>query len=332
MKNKKLNICIIILLTVIVLYFSLKDDYQKIIPLLFETNIIWLFIAYFFVLSYTFLKAVVTHNIILGFKKFNFIKTFKLQLMTFFFNAVTPFSSGGQPFQIYVLNKNKISLATSTTIVLQETIIHQISVSIMLIITYILNQIFNIYELNFTLLLFIILSFSINSILMILLVILSQGKKIDNVFGKVIINILAKLKIINDKEEKLKKWETSVSEFTVASKKLLQDKPKFIKLIFLNIVALFSLYLVPLLILFSLGNVTAFNGIEAIVLTSFVSIISCYIPLPGGALGQEYLFVLFFSKYVTIPLLTSLMLLWRFITYYVPMVIGAVIFNVSKKD
>jgi len=229
MKNKKLNIFIIAFLTLIVLYFSLKDDYQKIIPLLFEANIIWLFIAYLFVLSYTFLKSIVTHNIILSFKKFDFLKTFKLQLMTFFFNAVTPFSSGGQPFQIYVLNKNKISIASSTTIVLQETIIHQIAVSIMLIIAFVLNQIFNIYELNLTLLLFVIISFLINGIVVVFLIILSQGKKIDSIFGKAIINLLAKLKIINNKAEKLKKFENSVSEFTLASKKLLQNKSKFIK-------------------------------------------------------------------------------------------------------
>jgi len=332
MKNKKLNIFIIAFLTLIVLYFSLKDDYQKIIPLLFEANIIWLFIAYLFVLSYTFLKSIVTHNIILSFKKFDFLKTFKLQLMTFFFNAVTPFSSGGQPFQIYVLNKNKISIASSTTIVLQETIIHQIAVSIMLIIAFVLNQIFNIYELNLTLLLFVIISFLINGIVVVFLIILSQGKKIDSIFGKAIINLLAKLKIINNKAEKLKKFENSVSEFTLASKKLLQNKSKFIKLIFINTVALFSLYLVPLLILFSLGNASSFNGIEAIVLTSFISIISCYVPLPGGSLGQEYLFALFFSKYIANPILTSVMLLWRLITYYVPMVVGAVIFNINKKD
>lgn len=332
MKNKKLNIFIIVVLTLIVLYFALKDDYQKIIPLLFEANLIWLFIAYLFVLSYTFLKSVVTHNIILSFKKYDFIKTFKLQLMTFFFNAVTPFSSGGQPFQIYVLNKNKISLASSTTIVLQETIIHQIAVSIMIVIAFILNQIFNIYELNLTMTLFLVLSFLINSIVVVFLIVLSHGKKIDNVFGTLIINLLSKLKIIKNKEEKIEKWENSVSEFTLASKKLLSDKTKFLKLIFINTIALFSLYLVPTVILFSLGNKIAFNGIESIVLISFISIISSYVPLPGGSLGQEYLFALFFSKYITNPLLTSLMLLWRLITYYIPMLVGAFIFNVNKKE
>lgn len=331
MKRKSLNILVIILLTIIVLYFSLKDDYQRIIPLLFEANLIWLIIAYLFVLSYTFLKSVVTNSIINDFKEYGIIETLKLQLMTFFFNAITPFSSGGQPFQVYVLNKKGISLTASTNIVVQETIIHQIAVSVVLLITIFLNYILNIYNLNFTTTLLVLLSFAFNAIVVVSLIILSRGKKIDSIFGKFFINLLSKLRIIKNKEEKLQKWDKSVTEFNEASKRLLKSKKRFIGLILINTIAIISLYLTPLVILFSLGNFTAFNGIVSIVLTSFVSIICCYVPLPGGSLGQEYLFALFFDSYIGNPILTSLMILWRLITYYVPMIIGAFIFNINKK-
>ena len=69
----------------------------------------------------------------------------------------------------------------------------------------------------------------------------------------------------------------------------------------------------------------------AIVLVSFISIISSYVPLPGGIGGQEYLFILMFGVYVNQPLLSSLMIMWRFITYYLPMIVGAVIFNIKNK-
>lgn len=332
MKKNKLNILIIIVLTIVVLYLSLKDDYNKILPLLFEVNLIWLFISYLFVLSYTFLKSIVTYNLINNFKEYSFIKTFKLQFMTFFFNAITPFSSGGQPFQVYVLNKDNVSLPSATNIIVQETIVHQIALSIVILITYILNCLFNFYDLNITMKLLLVISFFINAIVIVFLIVLSHGKNIDNTLGKFIINLLYKLKIIKNKEEKIKKWETSIGEFNIASKKLLANKSKFIKLIVLNTIALISLYIVPLVILFSLGNYNSFNGLTAIVLTSFISIICSYVPLPGGSLGQEYLFTMLFSQYIFNPILTSLMLLWRLITYYLPMIIGALIFNINKKN
>ena len=68
MKNKKINIIIVVLLTIFVLYFALKDNYKQIIPLLFKADIRWLIISYLLVLSYTFLKSVVTCEIIESFK------------------------------------------------------------------------------------------------------------------------------------------------------------------------------------------------------------------------------------------------------------------------
>ena len=56
MKKKFINVILIIIFTLIVLYFSLKDNYDEIIELLLSSDIRWLFIGYLFVLSYTFLK------------------------------------------------------------------------------------------------------------------------------------------------------------------------------------------------------------------------------------------------------------------------------------
>lgn len=332
MKNKKLNVFIIFILTLVVLYFALKDDYDEIIPLLFNANILWLLASYLLVLIYTFLKSVVTNDIISLFKQYGLVNTFKLQLMTFFFNSITPFSTGGQPFQIYVLKKNNLTLTQASNIVVQESIIHQISLSVIVVITILLNVFLNIYKLDFSLYFFLVIGFLLNAVAVIILFILAYGKKIDYKFTKLVINILFKLKIIKSKEEKIKKWEDYIEEFNDASKNLLINKKRFIKLVFINSLAMVCLYISPLIILFSLGNYSAFNGIISIVLVSFVSIISCFVPLPGGSLGQEYLFNLFFAYYVSNPILSSLMILWRLITYYLPMIVGAVIFNVNRKN
>ena len=332
MKNKKINILIIILLTILVLYFALKDNYKEIIPLLFQANILWLIVGYLFVLGYTFLKSVVTNDLIGSFKEYGLLKTFKLQLMTFFFNAITPFSTGGQPFQIYVLNKNNFNLTTSSNIVVQESIIHQIALSFVVTLTFIINFIFNIYDMNFTLILLLVLSFFFNAFIVFLLFALAYGKKIDNKFVKFIINVLYKLKVVKNKDEKINKWEKYIDEFNKASKNLLENKKRFIKLIMINAFAIICLYIVPIFMLFSLKDYQSFNVIDSIVLISFVSIISCYVPLPGGTIGQEYLFTLFFGKYVRVPILSSIMILWRTITYYLPMIVGAIIFNTNKKN
>ena len=41
---------------------------------------------------------------------------FKLAIMGFYYNLVTPFASGSQPIQIYVLSKYKVPLSKATGI------------------------------------------------------------------------------------------------------------------------------------------------------------------------------------------------------------------------
>lgn len=330
MKKKFINIILIIIFTLIVLYFSLKDNYDEIIELLLNSDIRWLFVGYLFVLSYTFLKSVVTNDIINKFKKFDIKKTFDLQLMTFFFNAITPFSTGGQPFQVYTLKKNNLSLSDGTNVIVQESIIHQIALIVVGFLAIIINEIFDIYKFEGIILTFLILGFGLNILVIFLLFLISHSNKIDKLMTKYIVKLLTFLRIIKNKEI-LNKLHNTIDNFNYNSKILLKDKKRFIKLILINCLALLCLYVVPLTILFSFNNYVSLDGIIAIVLVSFISIISSYVPLPGGIGGQEYLFILMFGVYVNQPLLSSLMIMWRFITYYLPMIVGAVIFNIKNK-
>ena len=332
MKKRTLNLLIIVIFTLIVLYFSLKDNYHEIITSILNADIRWLFIGYLLVLSYTFLKAIVTNNIINNFKGYGIKKTFSLQLMTFFFNAVTPFSTGGQPFQVYVLKKNKLTLSEGTNVVIQESIIHQIAIIIVGFLTIIINQIFKICPIDGIIFILLIVGFLANLLVLVLLFVVSYGKKIDKLLIGWVVNLLTFFKIVKDKEKQTKKLNKSIENFNVNARLLISNKKKFIKLILLNCLAFMCLYIVPLTVLFSLGNYNSFDGVTAIVLVSFVSIISSYVPLPGGIGGQEYLFVTLFGFYLQKPLLSTLMLLWRFITYYLPMIVGAIIFNIKQKE
>lgn len=330
MKKKYLNIILIIVLTIIVLYFSLKDNYHEIMSLLLSADIRWLLFGYLLVLSYTFLKSVITNDIINHFKSYPILKTFKLQIMTFFFNAITPFSTGGQPFQIYVLNKNGLKLSEGSNVIIQESIIHQFALILVGLITILLNVFLHVCDVNGTLFWLLSFGFLSNIIVLTFLFILSYGKKIDKVLINFVIKLLSTFHLVKNKEKTLEKWHNSIESFNSGSKSLLASKKRFLKLVLLNSLALFCLYIVPLLVLFSLRDYTSFNGLEAIVIISFVSLISGYIPLPGGTGGQEYLFLLFFGAYLTNPLLGSLMILWRFLTYYFPMIVGAITFNVHR--
>jgi len=58
--------------------------------------------------------------------------------------------------------------------------------------------------------------------------------------------------------------------------------------------------------------------------------VSAFVPLPGGSGGAEGSFVLFFAPFFPDDLLVAL-LLWRIVTYYLGMVVGALVMTVSRK-
>ena len=53
------------------------------------------------------------------------------------------------------------------------------------------------------------------------------------------------------------------------------------------------------------------------------SVASAYIPTPGGAGGQELIFSLFFSSIIKGSDLLAVMLIWRFISFYLGLFLGA---------
>ena len=102
-------------------------------------------------------------------------------------------------------------------------------------------------------------------------------------------------------------------------------------MILANFVGLVCLYLVPLSILYATGDYNSFNGLESVVASAYVMLIGSFVPIPGGTGGLEYGFINFYGNFIKGSVLTAIMITWRFITYYIPMIIGAIAVNIKKR-
>lgn len=333
MKNKIINFILLLSATTLVLFFSLKDNYKEIINIIKTLNSTWLLVAFLLIVIYWFFKAIALHMIIKNFKKdYTFLKAFKFILEINFFNAITPFSSGGQPFEIYSLKKDKIKMADATTIVIEQFVVYQIALVILGVIAVLINFLFNIFPDNSILKHLVTLGFITNTVITLVLFLLAFTKKANKVIIKKVIGLLHKLRIIKDDEKLLKKFNKYINELYDGTKMLLKDKKSFISMIVMNFVGLISLYLVPLALLYSTGDYTSFNGITSIIASAYVMLIGSFVPIPGGTGGLEFAFIKFYGNFITGSVLTAIMISWRFITYYIPLIIGAIAFNIRKKE
>ena len=132
MKNKKLNIVILIIITILVLFFSLKDNFKETINQIITMDIGYLLLAFLSIILYWIFRSYPMYSFCKKMNQnFKYLSSFQLNLRTQFFNAITPFATGGQPYQIYFLKCCGIDYASATSIVLENFIVYQIALVVL---------------------------------------------------------------------------------------------------------------------------------------------------------------------------------------------------------
>ena len=206
MKRNVINFLIIIIITAIVLYFSLKDNFLEIVSTIGNMNLFLFVLAIIVYMGYIFLKSVVMKYTVNNFKKdYTLKKSFRMGVETNFFHAITPFSTGGQPYEIYRLNKDGVSVIHSANISVQNFIIYQTALVLLGIFALIYNHNFNLFPDVTILKNLVALGFIINFLVIVILFSVSLFKKMNKVIINFFINILSKLRIIKEKKQLRKK-------------------------------------------------------------------------------------------------------------------------------
>lgn len=332
LKNDKFSFALLLLLTFFVLYFSLKDNFNSVIDQLKNINIMWLLVSFILIIGYWLFSSLAMYLITKKFnEKVSALEIFRINIITHFFNAVTPFSTGGQPYQIYALKKDNVKMVDSTNIVVENFVAYQTALILLGLIAIISNQIFDFFPDVRLLKILVLIGFLVNLFVAVGLFAVAFTQKFNKFVTKHLISFGSKLKLIKNKEETTQKFNDYVTKFHDGTKYLLKDKFNLVKVILLQILGLACVYVVPLPILFGMGDFTSFNVAIAIITSAYVMLIGAFVPLPGGTGGLEYSFVAFYGNFITGSKLTALMLMWRFVTYYFGMIVGGILLNISRR-
>lgn len=334
MKKKKtsflINIVIIFVVLLIVLYFSLKDNYDEIISSILNIDKLYILVAILVLFLYRFFVSL-SHYIVI---KVNnelvpLFKCFQINFIILFFHGVTPFAGGGQPMEVYFLHKEKISVTKSTNITLQNFIIYQISLVLVGIFALTYNSFYDIFPRDNLIRKLVVLGFLVNLLVLMVSFILSFGKKVNRIICIKGIELLSKLKLIKNSEKVEKDFNNYLDNFHKNAVKLKKNKKVVLLCVFINIISILVLYSMPYFLGVGLG--IDLSLIEVIVATSYVMIIGSFVPIPGGTGGIEYGFVFFFNYLISGSIVNGLMLVWRFISYYFGIVVGAVALAIYRR-
>ena len=330
--KKKINYVIIFIVTVLVLYFSLKDNFNEIINQILNMNILYIIGAFILLILFWIFRSYPMYNFAKKINNdFKYKDSFILTLRTQFFNAVTPFATGGQPYQIYYLKNKDIDYASSTSIVLENFIVYQIALVLLGLIALFTNKIFHIFTNNKLLQELIALGFIINTLVIVIMFIVAFSKKMNKSIINFGIKVLSKLRIVKDETKKREEWNENINRFHSSASILLKDKKNFIFNILCNFIALTALYLIPLTLLYSIGDYKSLTPLNGIVTSAYVMLIGSFVPIPGATGGLEYGFMSFYGSFIKGSKLNAIMLVWRFITYYFGIIMGSIALNIKGR-
>ncbi len=330
----KLLLFLLFSIVVIIVIFSM-NDIKDIGEVLKNIKVNYLLIAFLFLFLYMFFYPLSLY--ILGRSKdeenVNFKDSLMIGSIEYFFNGITPFSSGGQPFQVYAYKKIGVSLHKATGIILMNFVISQISIIILCFSSlFFFNELTNN---SLYLKIMIIVGLVINILIFLLFCSVGISKTIRRLLTKCVGWIL-NLKIFKGK---LVKYVSAFDEYCEGAQKtfksLFSQKLKFFICVIFKLIGIICYYIIPFFILLSLGiDVKAEQLFVIIAMTTFSIAMTCYIPTPGATGGIEFAFR---SLFITIiPTLSSSMatsglLLWRFITYYFLMFISFTIYVIFEQ-
>ncbi|MBR3002466.1 MAG: flippase-like domain-containing protein [Clostridia bacterium] len=333
-RNKKMNIISTILILAIfiglTIYMITVDGLDNIIKLLKSVDYRWVLGGVGVLILWFICDAITLHLPLKTiYKDQKFSNSFKVAMIGQLFNNITPFSSGGQPMQAYELAKDGKRVSDSLSAMTMKFIITQTALAIFTTVIIVIQFDF-LKDLMKDYMWIVILSFLVNLLAIIFVLLAGIKKGIIINICKPFIKLGSKLHIVKDKEKTIDKFDESVSNFSEQFKNM-KHYPKTIVGIFISAIIQSMLYYsITYFVYRAFGNVGV-SYFQIIPAQAILLLIMTFIPTPGSGGGAEGGFLLIFNSIFKQGTINLSILFWRLYTFYLPIIVGSFFLIPTKK-
>lgn len=238
-----------------------------------------------------------------------------------YYDRITPAAVGGQPAQILNLRKTgKIPTGLTTAIPIFSMISGQITFIVIAIPCFIIGGVVGLSPVLMTTA-WIGLAFYAFWPLMVVGTAVSP--KLTAKFINSFVKFLAMIKIVKNKDEAVKKVEEEVSSYTKNIKLIAKSAKVFWGILVMSLFSNILITLVPFFVLIAFGG--NINFFECFLLSVAIQSAVYYAPTPGNSGVAEGTFYVVFSR-LSSGYIFWAMLVWRFFSYFVYIIIGPLIY------
>ncbi|MCL2540132.1 MAG: flippase-like domain-containing protein [Firmicutes bacterium] len=242
--------------------------------------------------------------------------SYKTTALGLFYDRITPMFTGGQPFQMYYMNKRGISAGTASGLPIAKFIFHQV-VFALICIGVLIAQASFIISLNPFVMAACYTGLAAMVLLTVGVLLLSVSKRVGPALTKGIVKLLHKMRIVKRYERTYAKVMTAVKEYNVTFRFFFSNFKILAPNLLLSLGLIIGFYSFPFMIycMFFPFDLSLWFTLLTIAIVCDLS--ASLMPLPGGSGAAEVSFTVLAAAYFPGPgLIVLAMLLWRFFTYY----------------
>ena len=330
-KNKKIfNVLFLIfnIILIVAVFYNFAKEQGGVKPLseLFANKPKWRFIwvavgLYFVTCIFNTLKfSILIHN---KTKKWRPWLSFKLATIGRYYDHITPLGSGGQPFEIYYMKKNGYSGDIATAVPLAKYMAWQIAFVLMGVFILIFYAPYHNTSTVVLILAWIGLGLTLTLFLFVLFMSITKKWGASLVVG--VLKLLHKMHIIKDYKKALIKVLRFVKQYQYCIKTFAKSPLTVLGVLISSVGSIITNSVIAYFIYISFTAEPIVNWWDIVCKCCICDMAVCFFPLPGGTGATELSFNALLGSLFAEGTLFWGILIWRFLTYYLYIIQGAII-------
>ena len=252
--------------------------------------------------------------------RISFGRAVNVALIGFYYCNITPGSAGGQPMQVNSMRKAGIPVGYGTMAVTIRFITNQTMTSLIALVLYLLNRDFVQRQLEGAIWL-VRIGWLINFAAVPLVLLAAFKRNWIQKLAEMMIRCLAKLHLIRNSEAAVSKVTEVLDTYHTALLDLMHSPGQILLQFACSTIGLLALFATTVFVYYAFG-MEGTHWYQILTISCLLFVSASYTPLPGASGAQEGGFLLYFRDIFKNGTIGLALLIWRFFTYYLYLIVG----------
>lgn len=329
-KKHALSLIVLFALIVITFWFLLKDiGFKGVWLALKQANGWYLLLGLGMVIIYFLGEGEAIRAICssLG-SKVKRTRGFVYACIDFYFSAITPSATGGQPVALYYMGKDNIPFTTSGLALLLHTVIFKVILLILGVWCLIVK-----WPLfaggNWAVRILFTAGVIINVVVVALCLMAMFSQRAIRKMVRVFVNLGARIRLVKNPEERITHIFRSVDEYANGANYIRTHPFLVFRVFIITFVQRIALFSVAYWVYRALG-LGAYTLYDMIALQTLIAMAIDSLPLPGGMGASEGVFTMLYRTVYSTQMLVPALILTRGVNYYCALLLSSVCVIVNQ--